>query len=183
MYSYVIGVSLVCTHMSSVCHPYVLVSHLYVTCMHSFVIRMLLVCNRLSSVCHSYVLMCHSYVLVCHPYITRIYSYVIRMSLVCTRMSSVCHSYVLVCHPNVSRTWFHLEPLENKLKPLETTANFSDNPEFTETNDKTDKIYQESDSYEHREKSSKFFLDLEESRAVQNQIRNILIGNKEVNYQ
>ena len=105
------------------------------------------------------------------------------MSLVCTRMSSVCHSYVLVCHPNVSRTWFHLEPLENKLKPLETTANFSDNPEFTETNDKTDKIYQESDSYEHREKSSKFFLDLEESRAVQNQIRNILIGNKEVNYQ
>ena len=37
--------------------------------------------------------------------------------------------------------------------------------------------------YEHREKSSKFFLNLEKSHAVQNQIRNILIDNKEVNSQ
>ena len=54
MYSYVMRMSLVCTH----------------------VIRMSLVCTRMSSVCHSYVL-------VCHPYVTRIYSHVIRMSLVC----------------------------------------------------------------------------------------------------
>ena len=36
---------------------------------------------------------------------------------------------------------------------------------------------------EQGEKSSKFFLNLEKSRAVQNQIRNILIGNIEVNSQ
>ena len=53
MYSYVIRMSLVCTHVSFVCHSYVLV-------------------------CHH-----HSFVLVCHPYVTRMYSNVIRMSLVC----------------------------------------------------------------------------------------------------
>ena len=37
--------------------------------------------------------------------------------------------------------------------------------------------------YEHREKSSKFFPNLEKSRAVQNQIRKILIGNIEANNQ
>ena len=52
MYSYVIRMSLVCTHMSSVCH--------------SHVIRTSLVCTRMSPVCHSYVL-------VCHPYVTRMW--------------------------------------------------------------------------------------------------------------
>ena len=75
------------THMSSVCHSYVLVCHLYVTRMYSYVIRMSLVC---------------------HPYVTRMYSYVIRMSLVCTRMSSVCHSYVLVCHSYVTRMYSYV---------------------------------------------------------------------------
>ena len=37
--------------------------------------------------------------------------------------------------------------------------------------------------YEHREKSSKIFLNLEKSRAAQNQIRNILIDNREINNQ
>ena len=83
--------------------------------------------------------------------------------------------------------------LENKLKTLETRPDFIDNPEYTETNEKLDKIYQEKINgirirskcnwYEHGEKSSKFFLSLEKSRAVQNQIRNILIGNIEVNNQ
>ena len=83
--------------------------------------------------------------------------------------------------------------LENKLETLETRPDFIDNPEYTETNEKLDKIYQEKINgirirskcnwYEHGEKSSKFFLSLEKSRAVQNQIRNILIGNIEVNNQ
>ena len=45
MYSYVICMSLVCTHMSFVCHSYVLVCHSYVTLMYSYVIRMSLVCG------------------------------------------------------------------------------------------------------------------------------------------
>ena len=89
--------------MSFVCHSYVPVFHLYVTCLCSFVIRMLLVCTRMSSVCHSYVL-------AWHPYVTRTYSYVIGISLISTRMSSVCHLYVLVYHLYVSRMWFSHEP-------------------------------------------------------------------------
>ena len=37
--------------------------------------------------------------------------------------------------------------------------------------------------YEHGEKSSKYFVNLEKSRAVQNQIRNILKDNIEINNQ
>ena len=33
--------------------------------------------------------------------------------------------------------------LENKLKTLESSPNFVDNPEYAETNEKLDKIYQE----------------------------------------
>ena len=82
--------------------------------------------------------------------------------------------------------------MKNKLKTLETRPNFVDNPEYTETDEKLDKIYQKNpkwyqnqkcDWYEHEEKSSKCFLNLGKSRAVQNQIRNILIGNIEVNNQ
>ena len=83
--------------------------------------------------------------------------------------------------------------MENKLKTLECRPNFVNSPEYTETNEKLDKIYQEKANgirirskcnwYEHGEKPSKFFLNLEKSLAVQNQIRNILIGNKEVNSQ
>ena len=112
MYSFVICMSLVCTHMSSFYYLYVLACHPFVTrstCM--------------SSVCHLYVFVWHpySYVLVCHPYVTctyshvnrmslvlyshvtrmysyvtRMYLYVIRMSLVCTCMSSLCQPDVLV---------------------------------------------------------------------------------------
>ena len=66
--------------------------------------------------------------------------------------------------------------LENKLKTLETRPNFVDNPEYTETNENLDMIYQAKTNgirirskcnwYEHGEKSSKFFLKLEKSRAV-----------------
>ena len=95
--------------MSSVCQSYVLVCHLYVTCMqspyvtrtHLYVICVSLVCTCMSSVYHSYVL-------VCHLYVSCMYSYVIRMSLVCTSMSSVCHSYVLVCHPYVTRMYSYI---------------------------------------------------------------------------
>ena len=83
--------------------------------------------------------------------------------------------------------------LENKLKTLENSPNFVNNPEYIETYEKLDKIYQEKTNgirirskcnwYEHGEKSSKFFLNLEKSRAVQNQIRNVLIDNIEINNQ
>ena len=45
------------------------------------------------------------------------------------------------------------------------------------------RIRSKCDWYEHGENFSKFFLTLEKSRAVQNQIRNILMGNIEVNTQ
>ena len=63
----------ICTRMSSGCHSYVIVCHLYVT-----------LCARILFVCHSYVL--HM------SYLTHMYLYVICMSLLCTHMSSVCHS-------------------------------------------------------------------------------------------
>ena len=78
--------------------------------------------------------------------------------------------------------------MENKLKTLENSPSFVNNSEYIETNEKLDKIYQEKANgirirskcnwYEHGEKSSKFFLNLEKSCAVQNQIRNILKDNR-----
>ena len=83
--------------------------------------------------------------------------------------------------------------MENKLKTLENSPSFVNNPEYIETIEKLDKIYQEKGNgirirskcnwYKHGEKSSKFFLNLEKSRAVQNQIRNVLIDNIEINNQ
>ena len=68
--------------------------------------------------------------------------------------------------------------MENKLKTLENSPNFVNNPEYIETYEKLDKIYQEKANgirirskcnwYGHGEKSSKFFLNLEKSRVVQN---------------
>ena len=65
--------------------------------------------------------------------------------------------------------------------------------EYIKTNEKLDKIYQEKTNsirirskcnwYKHGEKSSNFFLNLEKSCAVQNQIRNILTGNIKINNQ
>ena len=83
MYSHAFCISLVCTHMPSVCHSYVFVCHSYVTRMQPYVIRMSLV-------------------------YTRMLSYVIRMSLVCTRMSSLCHSHVLVCYPYITRMYSYV---------------------------------------------------------------------------
>ena len=94
---------------------------------------------------------------------------------------------------NIVDPKFHWEYLENKLKTLENSPNFVNSPEYIETYEKLDKIYQEKTNgirirnkcnwYEHGEKSSNFFLNLEKSRAVQNQIRNVLIDNIEVNNQ
>ena len=76
--------------------------------------------------------------------------------------------------------------MENKLKPLENSISFIDNPD---NNEKLDKIYQEKtirsngDWYNHDEKFVKSFLNLGKSLADQNQSRNILIGNIEVNNQ
>ena len=70
--------------------------------------------------------------------------------------------------------------LENILNILANNS-FVNNPEYTETNENIDKIYQEKTNGISIEKF--FFLNLEKSRAVQNQIRNILIDNIEINNQ
>ena len=104
------------------------------------------------------------------------------------RKFSIHFSKDVAQNMEAKRTYF-----ENELKTFETSTNFVDNPEFTEINKKLDKIYQEKTNgirikskcawYEHGEKTLKFFINLEKSRAVQNQIQNILIGNIEVNNQ
>ena len=81
-HSYIICMSLTCTHMSSVCRSYLLVCHPYVTRMYSYVIRMPLVCTRMSSACQSNVLVCHLYVTRMYSYVTLVYSYVTLMSIV-----------------------------------------------------------------------------------------------------
>ena len=64
MYPYAIRMSLVCTHMSSVCHSYVLVGHShvlvchpYVLWMYSYIILMSLARTCMSSVCDSSVVL------------------------------------------------------------------------------------------------------------------------------
>ena len=57
MYSNVIGMSLVCTGVSSVCHSYVVIYHPHVTRMYWCVICMSSVYTRMSSVCHWYVVL------------------------------------------------------------------------------------------------------------------------------
>ena len=104
------------------------------------------------------------------------------------RKFSIHFSKGIARNKKIERTY-----LENKLKTLENSPNFVNNPEYIETYEKLDKIYQEKTNgirirskcnwYEHGEKSSKFFLNLEKSRAVQNQIRNVLIDNIEINNQ
>ena len=104
------------------------------------------------------------------------------------RKFSIHFSKGIARNKKIERTY-----LENKLKTLENSPSFVNNPEYIETNEKLDKIYQEKTNgirirskynwYKHGEKSSKFFLNLEKSRAVQNQIRNVLIDNIEVNNQ
>ena len=91
------------------------------------------------------------------------------------RKFSIHFSKGIVRNKKTERTY-----LENKLKTLENSTSFVNNPEYLKTNEKLDKIYQEKTNgitirskcnwYEHREKSSKFFLNLEKPCAVQNQI-------------
>ena len=69
--------------------------------------------------------------------------------------------------------------MENKLKTLETSPKFVDNSEYTKTNEKLYKICQEKTNGIRM--GSK--CDWYESRAIQNGIRNILIGNIEINKQ
>ena len=77
--------------------------------------------------------------------------------------------------------------LENKLKTLENSPSFVDNPEYIETNEKLDKIYQGKTTgirirskcnwSEHGEKCSKLFSKF---RKI---LGSILIDNIEINYQ
>ena len=73
--------------------------------------------------------------------------------------------------------------LENKLKKLENNTNCMENLEYIDCRNKLDKIYEQKingirirskcDWYEYGEKSSKFFHNLEKTRATQSTIRNI----------
>ena len=83
--------------------------------------------------------------------------------------------------------------MDNKLKSLGDSPSFVISPEYIETNEKLDKVYQGTTNgirirskcnwYKHGEKTSNFFLNLEKPHAFQNQIRNILIDNIEINNQ
>ena len=78
--------------------------------------------------------------------------------------------------------------LENKLKKLENNTNYIENLEYIDCRNKLDKIYEQKingirirskcDWYEHGEKSSKFFLNLEKTRSTQSTIRNITKDKK-----
>ena len=83
--------------------------------------------------------------------------------------------------------------LESKLNLLETTEKFDSNSEYIECKNKLEQIYTEKangirirskcDWYEYGEKSSKFFLNLEKSRANQSKVRNICKNNNEITEQ
>ena len=83
--------------------------------------------------------------------------------------------------------------LESKLKLLETTEKFDSNSEYIECKNKLEQIYTEKangirirskcDWYEYGEKSSKFFLNHEKSRANQSKVRNICKNDNEITEQ
>ena len=81
------------------------------------------------------------------------------------------------------------ETLETKLKQLESTLNdYQSNVEYIECKNKLEEIYEtvakgvrirsKCNWYEQGEKSTKFFLNLEKSRAVQGQIHTLLVNDK-----
>ena len=82
--------------------------------------------------------------------------------------------------------------LENKLKKLEINTNCMENLEYIDCRNKLDKIYEQKingirirskcDWYEHGEKSSKFFLNLEKTRSTQSTIRNITKDKKNLTF-
>ena len=79
---------------------------------------------------------------------------------------------------------------EKKLKLLEYTANYLYNSKYISCKSKLNQFYEEKtngfiirskcDWYKYGEKSTKFFLNLEKTRAHQNKIRNILKNGKEI---
>ena len=82
--------------------------------------------------------------------------------------------------------------LEDKLKHFEKTItlDLNENEECNECKSKLEDIYQikvdgirtriKCSWYEHGEKSSKFFLNLEKQRAIQSQIRTVIVNEKEI---
>ena len=80
--------------------------------------------------------------------------------------------------------------LETKLKVLASKIRFRDDPQYIHCKEELEKLYQEKINgatirssckwYEPREKSSKFFINLEKNCAVQNQIRTTSCSHKEI---
>ena len=79
--------------------------------------------------------------------------------------------------------------LEKKLKNLE--SNMNNHEEYNDCKTQLEQTYKikangikirsKCEWYEHREKSSKFFLNLEKSRAIQGQVRTVIYNDKETN--
>ena len=79
--------------------------------------------------------------------------------------------------------------LEKKLKTLE--SNMNNHQEYNDCKTQLEQIYKikvngikirsKCEWYEHGEKSSKFFLNLEKSRAIQGQVRTVIYNDKETN--
>ena len=81
--------------------------------------------------------------------------------------------------------------LELKLKNLESNSNFEENRKLYNhyKNDLENiydyiadgiKIKSKCEWYEHGEKSTKFFLDLDKKRGVQNRVRKLIVKDKEI---
>ena len=78
--------------------------------------------------------------------------------------------------------------LQTRLKILESKICYRDDPEYIHCEEEVNKLYlgkinsaiirSRCDWYEHQEESSKFFLNLEKSHAVQNQIRTVSCNEK-----
>ena len=70
--------------------------------------------------------------------------------------------------------------LEKKLKDLEN--NMNNHEEYNECKTQLEQIYNGKLQWcEHGEKSSKFFLNLDKSRAIQGQVRTVIYNDKETN--
>ena len=70
--------------------------------------------------------------------------------------------------------------LEKKLKDLEN--NMNNHEEYNECKTQLEQIYNgKLQWWEHGEKSSKFFLNLDKSRAIQGQVRTVIYNDKETN--
>ena len=83
-----------------------------------------------------------------------------------------------------------IDELEAKLKHYEKLENYVDNIDYKVCKQQLDEIYEKKEKgikirskcnwYEHGEKPTKFFLNLEKHRAIQRQIHSVVINQDEI---